>query len=124
MAKILAADDDEAMRAFYEALFEEAGFEIETAADGAAALDRYMAARPDLLVLDMDMPNGGGGRVFSVIRRILQIGKPVVFVTGFPEKAQGMALTYRWVSIFQKPVRSEALLDEVNRLLAASGVRT
>jgi two-component system chemotaxis response regulator CheB len=122
MAKILAADDDAAMTDYYKALFSEAGFEVETAADGAAALDKYLDAHPDLLILDVDMPNGGGERLFSIIRRILQLGKPVIFVTGMPERVQNLALTYRWVSIFGKPVNGDALLGEVNRLLAASGL--
>jgi DNA-binding response OmpR family regulator len=122
MAKILAADDDMAMVDYYKALFSEAGFEVETAADGAAALDKYLEVHPDLLILDVDMPNGGGERLFNIIRRILQLGKPVIFVTGLPEKVQNLALTYRWVSIFRKPVKGEELLGEVKRLLAASGL--
>jgi len=123
MAKILAADDDPAMLEYYKALFSEEGLEIETAVDGASALDKYLDTHPDLLILDVDMPNGGGERVFSVIRRILQLGKPVIFVTGLPEKVQGMALTYRWVSIFQKPAKGDELLGEVKRLLVASGLK-
>lgn len=121
MSKILAADDDPALLEYYKALFSEAGLEIETALDGDSALDKYLEVHPDLLVLDVDMPNGGGGRLFNIIRRILQLGKPVIFVTGLPEKVQGLALTYQWVSIFQKPVKGDALLGEVKRLLAASG---
>ena len=120
MAMILAADDDPALIEYYKALFSEAGLEIETANDGASALDKYLEVHPDLLVLDVDMPNGGGERLFSIIRRILQLGRPVIFVTGLPEKVQGLALTYQWVSIFQKPVKGEELLSEVKRLLAAS----
>lgn len=120
MAKILAADDDAMMTAFYAALFSEAGHQVSVAPDGAAALDVYHDFQPDILVLDVDMPFGGGGRIFNLIRRILQLGKPVIFVTGFPEKAKGMAATYRWVSVFQKPVGGDLLLDEVNRLLAAA----
>ena len=121
MPTILAADDDQAMITYYEALFFEAGFKIETALDGVSALDKCLDVHPDLLILDVDMPNGGGARLFNTIRRILQLGKPVIFVTGLPEKVQGLALTYQLVSIFQKPVKGEALLGEVRRLLAAAG---
>ena len=48
--KILAADDDEGMRAFYGALLTDAGFEVEPAADTAAAVETFFAHRPDLLV--------------------------------------------------------------------------
>ena len=72
------------------------------------------------MVLDVDMPYGGGGRIFNIIRRILQLNKPVIFVTGLPEKVQGLATTYRWVSVLRKPVGGDVLLDEVTRLLAAA----
>ena len=119
MAKILAADCDETMTAFYAALFSDAGHQVAIAADGAAALDIYLEFQPDLMVLDVDMPSGGGGRIFNIIRRILQLKKPVIFVTGLPEKARGLAATYRWVSVLQKPVSGDMLLEEVTRLLAA-----
>lgn len=121
MARILAADDDELITAFYTALFSEAGHQVATASDGTTALDGYLEFRPDILVLDVDMPYGGGGRIFNLIRRILQLGKPVIFVTGFPEKARGLATTYSLVSVFQKPVGGDMLLEEVKRLLAAAG---
>ena len=122
MIKILAADDDQAMVAYYTALFSEAGLEINTAEDGASALDKCRDFKPDLLILDVDMPNGGGAHVFTVIRRILQLGKPIIFVTGLPESVRGLALTYQLVSVFGKPVNGEVLLDEVRRLLVAAGV--
>ena len=117
MKKILAADDDLTLLEFYKALFSDAGFEIETATDSAMAVQKYMDTKPDLLVLDVDMPAGGGKRVFSAIRRLLQLGVPVIFVTGMPEKVQDLPLTEQKVSIFQKPVDGEALLAEVRRLL-------
>lgn len=122
MPKILAADDDLGMVAYYEALFFEAGWEVETAVDGASALNKCRDFNPDLLVLDVDMPNGGGERVFSVIRRILQLGKPIIFVTGLPERVRSLPLTYKWVSVIPKPVNGEILLAEIKSLLVAAGV--
>lgn len=117
MAKILAADDDPGMLEFYKALLTEAGFETVTAPDGAAVMDKCLDFKPDLLVLDVDMPSGGGERAFVLVRKILQLGLPVVFVTGLPERVQNFALFEEHVSIFQKPVRADALLAEIRRLL-------
>lgn len=117
MKKILAADDDLTLLEFYKALFSEAGFEIDTATDSAMAVQKYMDTKPDLLVLDVDMPAGGGKRAFTALRKLLQLGVPVIFVTGMPEKVQDFSLTEQKVSIFQKPVDGEALLAEVRRLL-------
>jgi len=117
MIKILAADDDQGMLEFYKALFSEAGFEVATAPDGAAAMERCLSFKPDLLVLDVDMPGGGGERTFVLARKILQLGVPVIFVTGLPERVQNFALFEEKVCILQKPVAAAALLAEVRRLL-------
>lgn len=120
MKKILAVDDDGVTREFYKALFSEAGFDVEVAPDAFTALEKYLEFSPDLLVLDMDMP-GGGGKIFNLIRGILKLKKPVVFVTGFPEKAIPMVKGYAGVSVFQKPVSGEILVSNVRRLLGVDG---
>ncbi|MCM2268251.1 MAG: response regulator [Elusimicrobiales bacterium] len=123
MLKILAADDDPAILEFYVSLFTDGGFEVQTAPDGASAMEKCLDFKPDLLVLDVDMPGGGGGRVFNLSRKILQLGLPVIFVTGLPEQVQHTALSEQKVSIFQKPVKGEALLAEARRLTSKPGPR-
>lgn len=122
MVKILAADDDQIIAEYYSVLFSGAGWAVETADNGASALDKCLDFKPDLLVLDVNMPDGGGELVFNVLRRILQLGKPIIFVTGLPERVRSLPLTYQWVSVFPKPVNGEALLAEAKRLLVATGV--
>lgn len=116
MKKILAADDDYGMRALYAELFSDAGYEVQTAADGAAALELFKAMDPDLLVLDVDMPSEGGDKVFDVTRGLLKTGKPVIFVTGHPEKVLDRAFFHTRVVVMQKPVAPEKLLAEAERL--------
>ena len=116
MKKILAADDDPGMRALYQVLLAEEGFEVEIAEDAASALEKFMSWKPDILVLDVDMPGGGGPRVFTITRRILQLGVPVVFVTGFPESVVDSALMHEKVVILQKPLDEAKLMAEIHRL--------
>ena len=71
-----------------------AGFEVVTAASGAEALRAVTASRPDLVLLDVMMPDGDG---FEVVRRMRSSGPdvPVIFVTardGVRERVAGLAL--------------------------------
>lgn len=116
MKKILAADDDPGILALYSAIFTEAGYQVVTAPDAAAAMEKFLDDKPDLLVLDVDMPGGGGQRVFSITRRILQTGVPVIFVTGFEEAVLDTALWHDKVVVMRKPVDEPALLAEARRL--------
>lgn len=120
MPKILAVDDDPVMTDYYSALFMEAGYDVEVAVDGGTALDKCAKFCPDLLLLDFDIPGGDGGRLLKIIRGVHRMGKPVIFVTGFPEKARGLALTYVAVSVLGKPVIGDVLLEEASRMIAAA----
>ncbi|OGR52993.1 MAG: hypothetical protein A2049_04510 [Elusimicrobia bacterium GWA2_62_23] len=119
MKKILAADDDQAMVDYYKALLSEAGYEVLAAADATAALIQYRDEKPDLVILDMQMPGGGGAQVFDVTRDVLKAGVPVIFVTGLPERAENFAKSYPKVRVFRKPVKSEELLACVASFLGA-----
>lgn len=121
MPKVLAVDDDPVMTEYYSALFAEAGYDVEIAVDCGSALDKCRVMNPDLLVLDFDIPGGDGGRLLSIIRGVHRLGKPVIFVTGFPEKARGLARTYVAVSVLGKPVKGDALLEEARRMTAGGG---
>lgn len=116
---ILAADDDSSMTAFYKALFEDAGYTVTTADDATRAMEEFYNRKPDLLVLDADMPGGGGEHIFTIARKLLAGGVPVIFVTGMPDRVSGFALTQAKVRVFAKPVESQQLLDAVAELINA-----
>lgn len=121
MSRILAVDDEKLMTELYEALFSEAGYEVKTAPDAAAAMELFYDFKPDLLVLDAEMPGGGGERVFGITRKLLGSGVPVVFVTGLPERVVDFALTQSRVRVFKKPVAPAELLSAVEELLEPKG---
>src|SRR4029453_18442623 len=66
--RILIADDHEEMRQLVVELLEEQGYEIREAADTQAALDAIASKRPDLLILDVNMPGEGGIAALKAIR--------------------------------------------------------
>ena len=67
MATILFTDDEESIRLLYREEFEEAGYEVMVAASGEEALEKFAAAQPDLLVVDIKMPGMDG---IELVRRI------------------------------------------------------
>lgn len=117
MTRILAVDDDPLMESYYRDVFADAGYEVRTAPDATAAMLVYYDFNPDLLVLDADMPGGGGERVFTISRTLLEADIPVIFVTAIPKLVLNLALTKTEVRIFIKPVKLEELLAAVKMLL-------
>ncbi|HAH31722.1 MAG TPA: hypothetical protein DCL44_05345 [Elusimicrobia bacterium] len=116
MVKILAVDDDLCILDLYREIFTKAGFEIQTAEEASSAIMRYQEFKPDLVVLDVDMPAGGGQKVFDRLRNLLSVGTPIIFSTGIPESVERLGKNFN-VSILKKPVNPEMLINEVKKLL-------
>jgi DNA-binding response OmpR family regulator len=66
--KVLIADDDADLRALIGFTLRQAGFDICTASDGPSALATFANERPDLVLLDVNMPPPNGLEVCSAIR--------------------------------------------------------
>lgn len=67
MNKILVVEDDQMLVEIYQKKFESAGFEVETACNGTVALKKVQKFSPDLVLLDLVMPEEDG---FEVLRKI------------------------------------------------------
>src|SRR3989339_585720 len=68
MFKIMAVEDSAATLDFYREFFGEAGFGVKTAEDAFSAITLYQQFKPDLVILDLGIPAGGGMLVFNTLR--------------------------------------------------------
>jgi two-component system OmpR family response regulator len=79
--RLLVVDDEDTIRELLCGSLRFAGYEVTSAGSGAEALRASLSARPDLVLLDVMMPDGDG---FEVARRIRSAGGPevpVIFLT-------------------------------------------
>jgi len=79
MARVLIVDDDPALREVVRIALARAGFETAEAADGPAALAACAAAPPDLIVLDVMLPDMDGTDVCRTLRRRSAV--PILFLS-------------------------------------------
>ena len=83
MAKIVIIDDDRAGCLFLAAGLKIDGHTIATAYDAMSGFTLVLRERPDLLILDLSMPAGGGSSVAERMRRIPAVsGIPILVITG------------------------------------------
>lgn len=69
MAKILVVDDAAFMRMMVKDALQKGGYtELDEAADGAQALERYKETKPDLVIMDITMPNMDGLEALKAIK--------------------------------------------------------
>ena len=82
MAKILVVDDEPDAVELVEFNLKSAGFEVVTAADGTAALKKARVSLPDLIVLDVMLPEVDGLEVCKLLRRdAATAGIPIIMLT-------------------------------------------
>ncbi len=87
MAKsILIVEDEEAVRELEKFILEQHGYDVMEAKDGLEGLAKAEFRRPDLILLDLMMPDVSGGRMFDEMKRNkTTIGIPIIVVTGKPD---------------------------------------
>lgn len=119
MKTILIADDKATGRELVRTVLENSGYSVIEAADGPEALKRAKESSPDLIILDLHMPEIDGFGVIEQLRRDAQFSEtPVVALTasamqGDRERAMSLGFT----GYITKPIRLVALRSEIERLL-------
>jgi two-component system, chemotaxis family, chemotaxis protein CheY len=78
---VLVVDDDTSIRDLIEMALADSGYAVETAADGAAALEVIGHTRPSMILLDMRMPGMNGWEFARAYRRLPGPHVPIVVLT-------------------------------------------
>ncbi|HET6953992.1 MAG TPA: response regulator transcription factor, partial [Acidimicrobiales bacterium] len=120
--RLILVDDEDNLRSMLEAALRHNGFEVVSVGNGRAALDAVEGTRPDLVVLDVMLPDLDG---FEVCRRLRTGGHhtPVLFLTAkdsTEDRVRG--LTLGGDDYLVKPFSLEELVARVHAVLRRSGL--
>jgi CheY-like chemotaxis protein len=113
--RILVVDDDPGVRDVVTLVLGDEGFPVATAADGRQALASIAAERPDLVLLDLNMPEMTGWEVLSQLQAE-RAGIPVVLLTA-EQGGQAEAQRCHADGYLGKPFDIADLLTVVERCL-------
>ncbi|MFA5261501.1 MAG: response regulator [Candidatus Omnitrophota bacterium] len=117
-ATVLIIDDDEVTRRLLEKILINHSYKVETASNGLEGIQKYWRSRPDLIVLDIQMPVMDG---FEFIVEFKKIGDlkntPVIILTSFETKQEAMAVE-GVNDYFTKPFKMSELVTRINELVA------
>ena len=117
LQRILVADDEpDILEIARIALETVGGFEVSTCSSGKRLLERLPEFEPDLVIVDVLMPDMTGPEVFEVIRRQPEFDAvPVIYLTGMVQEEELESLRARGVAdVILKPFDPMALADRVN----------
>jgi two-component system alkaline phosphatase synthesis response regulator PhoP len=114
-AKVLVVEDDPSVRGLLHTLLTGEGYDVSTASDGLAGLVKASSAKPDLMLLDLMMPDLGGVRVLEELRGDPALADvPVIVVTGKLEAVSSLRALLGDDNVFVKPFGVAELLERVS----------
>jgi CheY-like chemotaxis protein len=117
---ILIADDHEEMRHLVVELLESQGYEVRQAVDTQEVMDEVARAKPDLLILDVNMPGGGGVEALRSIRGDAELAEmPVLVLSGSVDLATDWPAEIGADAHLPKPFPIDDLHSTVRSLLAS-----
>lgn len=112
--RALVVDDDDTVVEHVSAVLRRAGFDVETAGDGLAALSMYRAGRFDAVVCDIRMPKLSGISFLKNLRLTAQSGCRVVMLSSLDDRAIAReAIEAGAVAYLVKPASGKAIIDAV-----------
>jgi DNA-binding response OmpR family regulator len=113
--KVLVVDDEADVRRFLTAVLEKHGYEALTAEDGTQALEVARKERPDLVILDLQMPHETGTGFYRKFSRGKDYAQtPVIVVSGLAGRDLAVK---KPVAVFDKPIDPDEFIAAVRRAI-------
>jgi len=124
MAKILLVEDDPLIYRMYQKLFTLEGFETETAEDGQIGLDKLAAFKPDVILLDIMMPNMNGLEMMTKLKENPETKDiPVAVLTNVADIGVANEIFAKGaeISIVKSETEPETVVNWINTVMARGG---
>ncbi len=112
--KILVVDDEQDIRDFLRSLLEDEGYEVSEAEDGVMALEKAKESKPDLVLLDLQMPEETGTGFYRKLCKDRD-APPVIVISALAGRNVAVS---RSVPVFDKPIDREGLLATIREKLS------
>lgn len=120
--RLLVVDDQEDMRELFSAFLEMRGYDVRSASDGVEAVARARAFHPDVILMDLAMPNMDGREATQILRRDPATrGITILMVTGHARAAAPRDVCPECDDVLLKPIDLAWLADRVAEAIASRG---
>ncbi len=120
--KILIVDDEDDIITYLHTLFTDNGFEVINARNGKECLEKALSGKPDLITLDVTMPEESGVKAFRELQENdITKNIPVIIISGVDPTFKKFISSRKQINpptaYFEKPIKREELLKKVKEIL-------
>ena len=116
MAKILVVDDAAFMRITLRKILEKAGHEIEEAVDGADGVEKYKSIKPDVVTMDITMPNKDGIQAAGEIKEFDSNARIIMCTAMGQQTMVRQAVEVGITDFIVKPFSPARLIEKVEEI--------
>ncbi len=119
MAKILVADDADLMRKIARMSLEKGGHQVIEASDGAEALSVAKSEKPDIILLDAEMPEMDGWEAAKAIKSLPEMAStPILMCTGHDLSGEEEQLkSVEAAGFISKPYNPATMIEKIKEIL-------
>ncbi len=122
MSKILVVDDDNDIITFFTTLLEDNQYDVISATNGKEAFEKALSEKPDLICLDITMPEMSGVKAYRNLSDTEETKNiPVIIVTGISHDFKQFIETRKQVpppaAYFDKPIEKQEFLEKIKSIL-------
>jgi DNA-binding response OmpR family regulator len=115
--RVLVVEDDQSLRDVITEALQEDGYLVDSAKNGQAGLELARHSPPDLVILDLMMPQMNGEQFCSVVRQIERLASGPIIVVSAARAADDIGLRLGATASLRKPFDLFELTRHVNALL-------
>ncbi len=125
--KVLVVDDDPNLVTYLKALLEDNGYEVITPKDGIEGIEKTKQEKPDVITLDLLMPEKTGIKMFRELRKDEELKHiPIIVVTGISKQYQALSDFKKFIyerklpgpkAYIEKPIGKEDFLCKIQAVL-------
>ena len=117
---ILIVEDNKDYRSLVRMLLSSHSYQVMEAGDGRSALEQVLRKRPDLVILDFNMPKMNGYELLQELRSRMELRSlPVIMFTGAPNRQHLKSMNMEISDFLEKPVTNLRLLESVRKALGS-----
>ena len=123
MSQIIIIEDNAQNARMAEKLLRKAGHDVAIGEDGETGLKAVFENEPDLVLIDLGLPDIDGQTVIALLRQRTSKPIPLIAFTAWPpEKALDMARAYGCDGVITKPINTRSFASQIEAFIGAASV--